>query len=616
MKSQRPNTLLKTSPGLSLSEKLFPLSEIIFRLIAACCFLLPPAAAFSQTIPAPVIQCVTTDENSGDVTINWTSPPLNPCGAFTAYVILGATSPSGPFLTIDTVFNAAQTTVIHAGANATILDWYYFMTMVQNCPGATQTFSDTIQEEPLITPDLDFVTVTDTGVFIKWFPSPSTQTAGYIIYYDLGGGLATEVDTVYGRLTSTYLDVNANPDAAKVVYTIATFDGCLNKTLFNENEHNTVFLDGSIQQCSQQVTMNWNQYINWNPGVSGYRIETSLDGAAFTVDQSLPDGSTGYLYELAGVNGDTLCFRIVAVHQNGTTVSVSNIRCLPLDLVRSTTFNYLRRVSVNPSGAVEIEWYIDTSADINSYFIRRSLDGSAFTSIDTLPVATPTLLNSYTDATAPTSQNSFYYQTTSADDCGFLLHSTTGKTILLAGYNQGAVNTLTWNAFELDHATVLDYTIYRTESGAPVPVQTVPPTTLTFDDDIATAISDSGTFCYVVEARYHLNIPGFANETLLSSSNERCLNQTPVIYVPNAFVPGGKNNFFKPTLLNPNVAGYEFLIFDRWGKQLFETSVVSAGWDGTNNGEQMPQGGYAYYIKVVSQGGEVQEKTGMVVLVR
>ncbi len=574
-----------------------------------------PIVAFSQIIPAPTIQCVTTDENSGDVTINWTNPPLNPCGPFVSYVLLGATSSSGPFLTIDTIFISAQTTTIHAGANATILDWYYFMTMVQNCPGATQTFSDTIQEEPLITPDLDFVTVTDTGVYIKWFPSPSTQTAGYIIYYDLGGGLATEADTVFGRLTDDYIDINANPNAARVVYTIAAFDGCLNKTLFNENEHNTIFLGGSIQQCTQQVTLDWNQYINWS-GVSGYRIETSLDGAPFTVAQTLPDGSTQYLYSLVGVTGDTLCFRITAVHQNGTTTSTSNVRCLPLNLVRSTTFNYLRNVSVNQAGGVDLEWYIDTSADINSYYVLRSLNGNTFTSIDTLPVVNPAFLNTYTDAQANTSVNSFHYEVASFDDCNFQLNSTKGQTIFLEGKNNGILNELEWNAFSLENATVLDYTIYRVENGVLVPLQTFTPSTLTFEDDISTAISEDGAFCYVIEASFNLSIPGFVNENLTSRSNQLCLYQKPVIYVPNAFVPGGKNNVFKPTLLNPNISEYEFLIFDRWGKQLFTTDVLAAGWDGTNNGEEMPMGGYSYYIKVVSKGGEAQEKTGMVVLVR
>jgi len=530
-------------------------------------------------------------------------------------VLYGATGIAGPYLVIDSVINPAQSGTLHVGANGTILDWFYYIVTLQNCPGATSAPSDTVQEEPLITPNLDFVTVTPGGVQINWFPSPSTQTEGYIIYYDLGGGLATEVDTVFGINTTTYLDVNANPDVSPVAYTIAAFDGCNNKTLFNDSEHRTIFLTATIQQCAQQVTLNWNPYINWS-GVSAYRVETSIDNSPFSVAQSLPDGSSGYLFPLAGVTGDSICFRITAVHQNGTTTSASNVVCLSLDLIRSTTFNYLRRVSVNAAGGVDLEWYIDTAANINSYFIQRSQNGTSFLPIDTLPVTTPFFLNPYTDATAPTSSGSFYYRVGSFDDCNFQLNSTIGRTILLTGSSTGVNNTLNWNAFELENATVIDYTIYRVQNGTLVPVQTVAGNIFTFVDPVANAASEDGTFCYVVEASYQLNIPGFVNENLKSASNETCLFQTPVIYVPSAFVPKGKNNLFKPTLLNPNIAEYEFKIFDRWGKQLFETTLLNAGWDGSNNGEAMPLGGYAYYIKVVSRGGVVEERKGMVVLVR
>jgi gliding motility-associated-like protein len=319
---------------------------------------------------------------------------------------------------------------------------------------------------------------------------------------------------------------------------------------------------------------------------------------------------------MEGISGDTLCFRITAVHESNTYTSRSNIRCLPLSTVRSTTFNYLRNVTVNAAGTVDVQWYVDSAADINAYYVLRSLNGTSFSGIDTLPVTSPQFLNSYNDAQVTTSDNSYYYEVASYDECDFQLTTEPGRTILLEGDNNGVINTLDWNAFTLEHATVLDYTIYRVENGALVPITSVNPSTLTFEDDISTTLTEDGAFCYVVEANYRLEIPGIVTENLTSRSNEMCLYQKPVIFVPNAFVPSGKNNSFKPTLQNPNVAEYEFLIFDRWGKQLFSTDVLAAGWDGTNNGEAMPTGGYSYYIKVVSMGGEVEEKTGMVVLVR
>lgn len=587
-------------------------------LFLCCGWLLLPYKAIAQVIPAPTIGCVTTDESSGDVTIIWTNPPLNPCGPFVSYTLMGGTSPTGPFQTVATITNAVDTMYIHTGANGTILDWYYYITMVQNCPGSTQSYSDTVKEETLFIPRLNYVTVTPAGVEIHWFPSQSLQTAGYYIIRKLGGILEQTIDSVYGINTTMYLDTFSNPDSASITYTIAAFNVCVprSRSASADSAQNTIFLTAAVASCEQEITLSWNQYVNWNPGVGNYLLETALDGAPFTTSETLPDGSTGFLYELAGVTGDTLCFRVTAVHENGSPASQSNIRCVPLDLVRSTTFNHLRRVSVNAAGDVEVDWYIDTFADINSYYVRRSTDGSSFENIDTLAVTNPQLLNSYIDTQALTDERTYFYQSASFDDCNFQLNSATGQTIFLEGENNAILNELEWNAFSLQNATVIDYTIYRVENGVLVPLQAVPPTTLTFQDDISTAISENGAFCYVIEANYILDIPGLVNETLTSTSNQFCLYQTPVVYVPNAFVPEGKNNYFKPTLLNPNVAEYEFLIFDRWGKELFSTDVLAAGWDGTNNGEAMPMGGYSYYIKVVSLGGEVQEKTGMVVLVR
>lgn len=51
-------------------------------------------------------------------------------------------------------------------------------------------------------------------------------------------------------------------------------------------------------------------------------------------------------------------------------------------------------------------------------------------------------------------------------------------------------------------------------------------------------------------------------------------------WVPNAFTPGkdGLNDIFKPVLIG--VEDYNFLIFDRWGEQIYRTDDQTQGWDG------------------------------------
>src|SRR5258706_7546293 len=52
-------------------------------------------------------------------------------------------------------------------------------------------------------------------------------------------------------------------------------------------------------------------------------------------------------------------------------------------------------------------------------------------------------------------------------------------------------------------------------------------------------------------------------------------------YIPTAFTPNndGKNDVFRPMLFG-NVIKYKFIIYNRWGEIVFQTSNLNKGWDG------------------------------------
>lgn len=68
----------------------------------------------------------------------------------------------------------------------------------------------------------------------------------------------------------------------------------------------------------------------------------------------------------------------------------------------------------------------------------------------------------------------------------------------------------------------------------------------------------------------------------------------PPLYFPTGFTPNrdGLNDRFRPTGLQVN--NYSLLIFDRWGKLLFETRDQYTGWDGKFNGNDLPEGVYVW----------------------
>ncbi|NPD44280.1 gliding motility-associated C-terminal domain-containing protein, partial [Lentimicrobium sp. S6] len=62
---------------------------------------------------------------------------------------------------------------------------------------------------------------------------------------------------------------------------------------------------------------------------------------------------------------------------------------------------------------------------------------------------------------------------------------------------------------------------------------------------------------------------------------------------------------------------YRFKIFNRWGKQVYETDNYLQPWDGIDEttGEIAPIGVYAYVIELVDLNGNVETYKGSVTLI-
>jgi hypothetical protein len=95
-------------------------------------------------------------------------------------------------------------------------------------------------------------------------------------------------------------------------------------------------------------------------------------------------------------------------------------------------------------------------------------------------------------------------------------------------------------------------------------------------DDVSLIQSD-GEICYHVEAIESFNFYNFSER---SRSNDFCFIYKPLVFVPNAFTPGGLNPIFKPVLSNVAMERYSFTIIDRWGQIIYQTFDTSEGWDG------------------------------------
>jgi gliding motility-associated-like protein len=70
--------------------------------------------------------------------------------------------------------------------------------------------------------------------------------------------------------------------------------------------------------------------------------------------------------------------------------------------------------------------------------------------------------------------------------------------------------------------------------------------------------------------------------------------------VPNIFSPDDKGNPENEYLrvYGKGIKSIDFKIFDRWGNEVFHTTDINLGWDGTYKGEPALTGDYTYILKV------------------
>jgi gliding motility-associated-like protein len=89
------------------------------------------------------------------------------------------------------------------------------------------------------------------------------------------------------------------------------------------------------------------------------------------------------------------------------------------------------------------------------------------------------------------------------------------------------------------------------------------------------------------------------------------------IYVPNAFTPNkdGLNDILRPVLAGIKELKY-FAVYNRYGQQIYITSVPGQGWDGLIKGEMQNTGAFAWVAEVVDYKGITIKKNGIAVLIK
>ena len=83
--------------------------------------------------------------------------------------------------------------------------------------------------------------------------------------------------------------------------------------------------------------------------------------------------------------------------------------------------------------------------------------------------------------------------------------------------------------------------------------------------------------------------------------------------MPNAIIPQDPNSdvrIFQPT--GTGLAHYECMVYDKWGNLLWKSNELEDGspteyWDGTHQGELVPQGSYVWKVNAIFGNGDIWE---------
>ena len=90
----------------------------------------------------------------------------------------------------------------------------------------------------------------------------------------------------------------------------------------------------------------------------------------------------------------------------------------------------------------------------------------------------------------------------------------------------------------------------------------------------------------------------------------------PVIFVPNIFSPNGDNNNDVLYVRGKGVTSLNFIVYDRWGEKVFESTDLDNGWDGNFRGKKMNPAVFVYYVEAGLNNGTTVTKKGDVTLIR
>ncbi|MCB0760710.1 MAG: gliding motility-associated C-terminal domain-containing protein [Flavobacteriales bacterium] len=95
-----------------------------------------------------------------------------------------------------------------------------------------------------------------------------------------------------------------------------------------------------------------------------------------------------------------------------------------------------------------------------------------------------------------------------------------------------------------------------------------------------------------------------------------CILPPSPLFIPDIFSPNGDGMNDVLYVRGNGIEEMQFVVYDRWGEKVFESSDPAFGWDGQFRGQPAPSGVYVYHLFVALNSGIRQTLKGDVTLLR
>jgi gliding motility-associated-like protein len=579
-----------------------------------------PTMTNSETFCSTFLTATASVSPPGFVDLQWNAPTSNPAWLAAVNAEVWVEFPAGVWNKIATLPGSASSYSYEVTVCSEQLNFQIRYSGLPNCDFASNTvggiFSD--QTAPAI-PTITSVTVNPaTGqAELNWSVNPSGDTDGYIVYA-CNGTTVNLIDTVFGESTI--------PSAGPECYLLSAIDTCYSGTPPSPNTsptgsvcNCTIFLSPSTYTlCDTSIDFSWSAYSGWNSGVDYYVLVHSIDGVNFNPVDTVNGTTLTGTHEFTSISSGTHYYGVVAYSSTGA-ISASNIQTINITYPTPPSINYLTSVSVNSSKEIEITVRTEATLVPHKYILQRKNLYAPYDWEYHMDITQSATNIVFTDTDVNSDDIIYDYRVIVQNPCGYYLDTTNvGRNIRLRGANNSELllNSLNWSEYVEWENGVQEYRILRSIDGA---AETLASTNtvgqLAFSEDLEPFLSSKGQFCYRIQANSE-PISYFPNETFSSYSNKKCLDQEPLIWIPNAIMIHGENQLFFPVISFADTSAYTMNIFSRWGDYVFETDKLSEKWDGQMNGDYVHENAYVYYITVKDGRGVLHERRGLITVLK